>query len=137
MPQGKGVGAELEDVRLGVAAIEPVTEDGAAEALGMGGVDAELVGAAGVGREAHFQGAVGVGGEDFVFRQGAFAFLGVHFLPGAVVPVRGDRQVDPAAGAGGEVAGIWQGSEEGRPVGLADFASGEFFLLFQNQLIHT
>ena len=57
MAEGEGVGTELEDSggfvfsRWRVPAVEPVAEDGTAQAPGMGGVDTQLVGAAGVGRE--------------------------------------------------------------------------------------
>ena len=106
MPEGEGVGTELEGVALSMASVEAVAEDGTVEAFRMGGVDAELVGAARMGREADFQFSIRVDGQDLIFGAGGFPLVFVYFLPGAVVPVRGDREVDPAVGTGGEVAGV-------------------------------
>ena len=114
MEEGEGVGPKVKDPGggVGMAAIEAVTEDGAAEAFRMGGVDAELVGAAGVGREADVEGSVGEDCEDLVFREGLFAVPTIDSLARPVVPVGGDGEVDPAVGSGtkgGEIPGRSRG----------------------------
>ena len=88
-------------------------------------MDPELVGAAGVGSEAHVHFPVRENAEYFEFGNRLFAILLVNYLTRAVVPVRGKRQgygashfAFPGSGAGTEV----------RQIGLFDFALGELAL---------
>ena len=81
------------------AAVEPVAQDGAAEAGGMGTVDAELVGAARVRNQPQERFAGSFHVEYFVFRDGWFSSLQVDHLPRPVVPVGRERQADLAAGS--------------------------------------
>lgn len=117
----RGVGR----VRRRTIAVERVAEDGhgeAADGLGEGGVNAELVGAAGDGRELD-AGANWRGGskrlarEDAVAREGIAAVGFADHLARAVVPIDADLHAD--------FAGVVRGGEdavEERDVGLVDVA---------------
>lgn len=83
----------------------------------MGGVDAELVGAAGVGEEGDAGDAGGVA-EEVPVGGGALAVDGVVDLAGAIVDVGAERQVDDAAIGGRDAV------EEGE-VALVDVAVDE------------
>ena len=80
-------GMEVEAV--GTGAVEDVALDGTSEAVGMGAVDAELVGAACLGIELH---AVLVG-ED-VTGEGGLAYAVVDDLAGRIEGIAGEGEGD-------------------------------------------
>src|SRR5262245_65301902 len=93
----QGAGVEHEALaRVGVA-VKDIAEDRAAEAgrARRGGVDAELVGAAG-DRTEFDACAVDLAGEDPPARSGWAALLEVHDLVGPAVHVEAHRQADLA-----------------------------------------
>lgn len=111
-------------MRRRTIAVERVAEDGhgeAADGLRECGVDAELVGAAGDGREldagANWRGSKRLSREDAVAREGIAAVGFADHLAGAVVPIDADLHAD--------FAGVVRGGEdavEERDVGLVDVA---------------
>ena len=58
MTEGKGLGMEAEPLEGMAAAIEGVADDGTPEAVAVGTVHSQLVGAAGMGGESHTRTAV-------------------------------------------------------------------------------
>ena len=79
-------GVEQEPVGR-LAAVEAVADDRKAQAGRMGAMDAQLVGAAGVGDEAEEGRSVVAQAEYLVVGDGRLALLGVDLLPGPVIPV--------------------------------------------------
>ena len=70
--KGAGVKAEAVDSRE-KAAVEQVSGNWPSEAEGVGGMDPELMGAAGKGVKVYVGGAIGVGAEYAVFGYGFLA----------------------------------------------------------------
>lgn len=74
MEEGKGAGVKAEAVCTGEkAAVEQVAGNWPSEAEGVGGMDSELMGAAGQGVKKYVGGAVRVGAEYAVFGYGFLA----------------------------------------------------------------
>lgn len=74
MEEGKGAGVKAEAVDTGEkATVEQVSGNWPSDAEGMGGMDPQLMGAAGQGVKVYVGGAVGVGAEYAVFGYGFLA----------------------------------------------------------------
>ena len=74
MEEGKGAGVKAEAVDTrDKAAVEQVTGNWPSEAEGVGGMNSELMGTAGLGVKVYVGGAVGVGAEYAVFGYGFLA----------------------------------------------------------------
>ena len=69
-------------------------EDGGIETVGMGGVDAELVGAAGKRKEIDQNSAIRAIFPYFITRNGRFAVLEVHHLSRTVVGIGQEGKVN-------------------------------------------
>ena len=74
MEEGKGAGVKTEAVCTGEkAAVEQVSGNWPSEAEGVGGMNSELMRAAGLGVKKYVGGAIGVGAEYTVFGYGLLA----------------------------------------------------------------
>ena len=97
MSESKGFGYQAKSA--GSAPVEPVAEDGTVESEGMGGVDAQLMGASAERDETHVHGAVCIVRNLLKKRPRTLPILKIHHLARPVIVVRKQRKTHfPALG---------------------------------------
>ena len=74
---------------FGRLSVEGIAHDGAVQAIGVGGMDAELVGAACDRMKEDFCCAVRIFVNDFIFGESRFSLNHIHLLARTLVVVRG------------------------------------------------
>ena len=86
--------AGMQMQTVGGMAIECVAPDGTVQTIGMGTMEAKLMGAAGEGMKLYACPALGICAHHFVFGDGGFSMYVVDDLAWTVCGVRTQRQTD-------------------------------------------